>query len=523
MFVRLLLSAILCCTSAAMAQEPDVDELPRPEFGGLNQKQITKRIFSKERDMISKLGSRRFLTEAYLQSLGHHQAKGLDVALDENSEGVIDDAYILARVDFGKEYGDTTFETVLFGERPWRSRYVLTNRETREQLFPEGFLAMFFPDLYDFNADVYSLIYKQKETLFSTDCLVFAVAPSSERASGKFSGEIWVDTSSYGIVRLRGVFTGPFAEHWYSSQRHYYHFDSWREKVGDGFWLPSAAYFDERRAYRTDGNLEFHFRGYALLWQQQKDKPDALPSSKSRNDGLESPSTPISQNGVIARLDADGLLATPGEEERRLDRMVHEIAPMREVGPHKIACRVLLTTPAEMFPAGDVIVVSRGLLNIVPNDSVLAFMLAHQVAHVILGHTSSIAPSASISLFDLENKKGFTGLGIRWTPDEELAAHSKAIVLIKGTPYKSAVADTAGFLSQLGSESHRFPNLVRARFGVGVISEAPHASQKLAATAALRFENRFHVSLNRVVGPDKEPEQPESKAASSTSPSIQVR
>src|ERR1700739_2559558 len=152
MFVRLLLSAILCCTSVVIAQEPDVDEVPRPEFSGLNQKQVAKRIFSKERDTITKLGSLRFVTEAYLQSLGHHQVKGLDVALDENSEGVIDDAYILARVDFGKKYGDTAFETALFGERPWRSRYVVTNRDAREQLFPEGFLAMFFPDLYDFDA-----------------------------------------------------------------------------------------------------------------------------------------------------------------------------------------------------------------------------------------------------------------------------------------------------------------------------------------------------------------------------------
>lgn len=95
------------------------------------------------------------------------------MALDEQSEGVIDDAYILARVEFGTVYGDSPVETVSIGERPWRSRYVLTNRDAREQLFPEGFLATFFPDLYDFDADMYSLIYKENEALLKTNCLVF--------------------------------------------------------------------------------------------------------------------------------------------------------------------------------------------------------------------------------------------------------------------------------------------------------------------------------------------------------------
>ena len=509
MLVRLLVAAILCCTSLAHAQEPDPDELPRPEFGGLNQKQITKRIFSKERDMISKLGSLRFVTEAYMQSLGHRQVKGLDVALDEATEGVIDDAYFLARVEFGQVYGDSPVERVLIGERPSRSDLILTNAGRSEYLFAEGFLAIFFPDLYGFNADMYSLFYKERESLVDTDCLVFSVAPVSERASGRFRGEIWVDSSSYAIVRLKGVFTGPYDGHWYTGPRHYYHFDSWREKVGNGSWLPSAAYFDERRTFRADGNLEFHFRGYALLWQQQKQRATAPQMSKSSSDTgntsvLEGQSVPVSQNNVVARLDADGLLANPGEEEQRLDRIVHQIAPIGEMGTHKIACRLLLTTPAEMFAVGDLIIVSRGLLNIVPDDSVLAFMLARQVAHIVSGQTGSAAHPFFESLFDLGEKKEFTGFGIRWRPDEETAADSKAIVLIRGTQYDGAVADTAVFLSELKSQSHRFPSLVRARFGAGVIRENGGLAFKeqmgtVVQGESLRFENRYGVSWNRVV------------------------
>jgi len=351
---------------------------------------------------------------------------------------------------------------------------------------------------------MYSLIYKERESLVDTDCLVFSVAPVSERASGRFRGEIWVDSSSYAIVRLKGVFTGPYDEHWYTGPRHYYHFDSWREKVANGSWLPSAAYFDERRTFRADGNLEFHFRGYALLWQQQKERATAPQMSKSSSDTgntsvLEGQSVPDSQNNVVARLDADGLLANPGEEEQRLDRIVHQIAPIGEMGTHKIACRLLLTTPAEMFAVGDVIVVSRGLLNIVPDESVLAVMLGRQVAHIVLGHTrnTDLFPN---SLFEKQGRKDFDGFGIRWTPEQEAATNSETAVLLKGSTFENAVANTSAFLSALESQSHRFPNLALPRFGAGVILEASKpVSKKTLETGNLRFDNRFRVSLNRVI------------------------
>jgi hypothetical protein len=503
MFFRLLVAVILCCSSIAHAQEPDVDELRRSEFGGLTQKQISKRIFAKERDMVRKLASVHFVTEAYMQSLGHPQAKGMDLALGEESDSVIDDLYVLAQVDFGREYGDRPVERVLFGEHPWRRHYIQKNTGALEHIFPAGFLSMFFVDLYGFDADRYSLIYRGSENLAGTECLVFTVAPVNERDSGRFRGEIWIDSSSYSIVRAKGVFTGPY-ERWYRGSGKYFHFDSWRERVGDSWWLPSVSYFNERRAFRTDGDLEFHYRGYAFLWQQRESKVDG-PQSSIRNDDArsstvkEDPPGARFQNSLVARLEADGLLATPGQEEQRLDRIVQQIAPMSRAELHKIDCRMLLTTPVEMFAVGDVIVVSRGLLNIVPDDSVLAVMLARQVAHIVLGHTR-ITGSFPQSLFDRQDKKDFDGVGISWRPDEEAAADSEATVLLRGSIYESAVANASVFLSQLKSQSHRFPNLARPRFGAGAVPEASRpVSKEKKGTADLRFENRFRVSLNRMI------------------------
>ena len=282
MLLRFVVAAFLCCGSIASAQEPDVDELRRSEFGGMTQKQISKRIFSKEQDMISRLADTPFVTETYMQSLGHRQRKGLDMALDEGSDSVIDDLYFLDRVDFGREYGYTPTETVLVGDHPWRRRYIQKNISAREHIFPAGFLSMLFVDLYGFDADRYSLQYQGRESLVNTECLVFTVTPRRERDSGRFRGEIWIDSSSYGIVRARGVFTGPY-ERWYKGSAKYFHFDSWREKDGDGRWLPSATYFDERHAFRTDGNLDFHYRGYSILWQQHDERSSSLPANKTEH------------------------------------------------------------------------------------------------------------------------------------------------------------------------------------------------------------------------------------------------
>ena len=84
--------------------------------------------------MISRLAAIPFVTETYMQSLGHRQGKGLDMALDERSDSVIDDLYFLDRVDFGREYGDTPIERVLLGEHPWTRRCSYKYRRSRTHL-----------------------------------------------------------------------------------------------------------------------------------------------------------------------------------------------------------------------------------------------------------------------------------------------------------------------------------------------------------------------------------------------------
>src|SRR2546429_7366681 len=52
----------------------------------------------------------------------------------------------------------------------------------------------------------------------------------------------------------------------------------------------------------------------------------------------------------------------------------------------QVRCRVLVTSTFESYAIGHTIVLSRGLLDVLPDEASLAAILAHELAHVVLGH-----------------------------------------------------------------------------------------------------------------------------------------
>src|ERR1051325_9800633 len=57
-----------------------------------------------------------------------------------------------------------------------------------------------------------------------------------------------------------------------------------------------------------------------------------------------------------------------------------------EIEP-EVRARVLLTSPLESFTIGNTIVLSRGLIDVLPDEASLAMIVAHELAHIALGHT----------------------------------------------------------------------------------------------------------------------------------------
>src|SRR5207244_6109737 len=56
----------------------------------------------------------------------------------------------------------------------------------------------------------------------------------------------------------------------------------------------------------------------------------------------------------------------------------------------EVRCRVLLTSTLESFTIGHTIVLSRGLIDVLPDEASLATMVAHELGHRSEEHTSEL-------------------------------------------------------------------------------------------------------------------------------------
>jgi len=54
--------------------------------------------------------------------------------------------------------------------------------------------------------------------------------------------------------------------------------------------------------------------------------------------------------------------------------------------PSDIHCRVILTTPLESLAVGNTILLSKGLVDTLPDENALAAVIAFQLAHIVTGH-----------------------------------------------------------------------------------------------------------------------------------------
>src|SRR6202021_1435949 len=93
------------------------------------------------------------------------------------------------------------------------------------------------------------------------------------------------------------------------------------------------------------------------------------------------------EDNVVERLQVAGLMAPDGDVDRILETVVNNLLIVNNLDLAGVRCRVLLTTPLESFVLGRTIVVSRGLLDVLPDEATLAAVLAHALAHIVLGHS----------------------------------------------------------------------------------------------------------------------------------------
>src|SRR6202795_4193189 len=102
--------------------------------------------------------------------------------------------------------------------------------------------------------------------------------------------------------------------------------------------------------------------------------------------------------------------------------------------PRPVRTDVMITSPLETFSVGNTIVVSRGLIDVLPDETSLAMVLSHELAHIVLGHNLGSRYAFNDRML-FSDESTYSNLGFRHVPEEEVAADKKAIDLLKNSPY----------------------------------------------------------------------------------------
>ena len=428
--------------------------------------QIVDRAIERERALINMLKTRTPLVETYLQDLKFDPQAGPIPARDYYFLGRMDLSETIDRRDYLQKRGG--FRGRLLGG---------FNALYKIQYDPVGFSWMVFADRTDFNRHTYKFKYVRREFLGMVRCLVFDVTPKNGTGNGRFHGRVWVEDQDYNIVRMNGTFE-PRPRNTY-----FFHMDSWRMNLVPGYWVPTYIYSEEGD-FSLQSRDKFAFKAQTRLWgynlqQGVKDgeltqiKVDSSVKDESPEEQEVSPLEAQrdwmqqAEENVVERLQNAGLLAPQGDPDKVLETVVNNLLITNNIVVQQpLHTRVLLTSPLETFSVGNTIIVSRGLIDVLPDEASLAMVLAHEVAHIVLGHGLGSKYAFNDRLL-FSDESTYQNLGFRHVAKEEEAADKKAIELLKASPYAEKIGTMGLFLRQLSESAPVLRALVTPHLGDG--------------------------------------------------------
>jgi hypothetical protein len=195
------------------------------------------------------------------------------------------------------------------------------------------------------------------------------------------------------------------------------------------------------------------------------------------------------EENVLARLEKGGFLAPPGPVDEVLDTVVSNLIIAGKLNVNA-RCRVLLTMPLETFSIGHTIVISRGLIDVLPDETSLALVLADELSHIVLGHRTP-TQFAFYNQTMMSDAGLLTHLHLERTPAELAEAGAKTMEIMRASPYQKT-ANAGLFLKALASRGAALPRLLAANLGNQVANASSLARlAEFAATAPELEESKL--------------------------------
>jgi hypothetical protein len=475
---------VVFCAASLFVQTSFAQTPPQPELAtrdaasqqastnAASFDQVIDRAIEREHFFMAQMKQLHPLVETYLQNLKEDKDLGAPVP--------VSDVYFLGRLDMSEGTDDRTFTSPTTAGLGKRMLGKLSNVYSMKFL-PLGFAQMVILD-QDFQRKYYDFTFVRREFLGEVRCIAIDVAPKKDAGKGRFLGRIWIEDQDYNIVR----FNGTYYPHPRAS--YYLHFDSWRQNLRPGVWLPSLIYSEESDLkYRLGQTLNYKAQtrlwGYNLKDLRRSsefteitvDAPQAVQDQSQKAQDA----TPIeaqrqwerqAEINVLDRLTQIGLLAPEGEIDKVLATVVNNVMVTNnlDIQP-EIRCRVLMTTPLESFTIGHTIVVSRGMIDVLPDEAALAMILTHELAHIVLGHHLNTKLAFNDRMF-FPDERTFERMDFARDRNEEEAADKKAVELLNNSPYKDKLGNAGLFLKAVQARAPELRNLIRAHLGDSLLN-----------------------------------------------------
>lgn len=448
----------------------------QPSSGTLTVEAVADRVFKAESGLTARMRAFKPIVEVYVQSVEAHERLGTVPVRDE---------YHLGQFEWNDREGPK-LKPLTPGKdsRGWISRPLFGM-----QLRPDGFTTMAVPDWRLLNNQRYEFKFLRREFLGEVRCLVMEVKPRRDPEDG-FTGRIWVEDRDFNIVRFNGITRGLPGSN-LAVKRYWFNVDSWRVNVLPGLWLPAYIYAEQADEDSRDGpKMKSHVRlwGYDLKNERPVQEFTTINIDDDIRDSSAQPqqlSPALSQRlweqqaetNVIERLSKAGLMAPAGEVDDVLLTVVRNLQITNNVTIEPpLKTRVLLTSPLDSMTIGRTIALSRGLIDVLPDEASLAMMLAHELAHIALGHRVIDTKFSFADKLMVPDDELLATVQYRHEMKEELEADAKALEYLKNSPYKEKLADAGLFLKAITENSRKLKSLIQPHVAAH-IGDSAHLSR----------------------------------------------
>ena len=296
------------------------------------------------------------------------------------------------------------------------------------------------------------------------------------QAVGAFEGRIWVEDHDYAIVRLNGTRINPPVGIF-----------TFTLIAGARIFNPDCGCPSTFTARNRSAASEFRYKAETRLWgydltarHQQQEWTNILvdaPAPVRDSSEVASDMSPVesqrqltmdAEHNVLDRLEKARLIAPPGPVDKVLETVVNNLMATNHLeNLPPVHCRVMLTSTLESFSLAYTIVLSRGLIDVLPDEPSLAMILAHELAHIVLGQKLD-AKFAFNDRLQISDEQLLARLDLARSRKDEAAADAKGIEFLKNSPYKDKLGQAGLFLRAAADAAPHVPLLFGAHLGNGL-------------------------------------------------------